>query len=388
MKNIVFTVLCIGLALSLVFSIGEIVLRMAGIGEVQERETIWVKHTPFNPFLIFGPYRNNKFKLKNGTFANYNSQGFRLDNDVPHQKPEDEFRIIALGGSTTANLGNERGLHYPDLATEQLNQRGFTSKKILALNTGVPAYTTAHSLVRLQFDLLPFKPNMITVMHNINDLHVNYFPYEDQEQNNYGNTYFHEKFAHRLSIKQIPLLRKSRVLVFFFNSLQSLKQQFFGDSVQATEGKVVYTTMKFSKSAIPLKSKINFQNNLITIANIAKTHHIALVFMTQPSIMTEEMIAGFFGHKEYNDIVWYPEKAQMTQHFREYNDVIRNVAQKEGVYLIDMAREFGKDRNLFDDMVHYSSDGVQRFADIYARHIETIIKIEENALGDKVNSSE
>ena len=84
----------------------------------------------------------------------------------------DEFRIITLGGSTTEDVWTEDGLHWPlwlerALKTPDLNARVY--------NTGMSAYTTAHSLVRLEFDVLDYQPDLVIVMHNVNDLVVNYY---------------------------------------------------------------------------------------------------------------------------------------------------------------------------------------------------------------------
>lgn len=42
-------------------------------------------------------------------------------------------------------------------------------------NAAVSAYSTAHSLIRLEFDILQYERDLVIVMHNVNDLTVNYF---------------------------------------------------------------------------------------------------------------------------------------------------------------------------------------------------------------------
>ena len=61
---------------------------------------------------------------------------------------------------------------------------------------------------------------------------------------------------------------------------------------------------------------------------------------------------------------------------KQYNDAIKGVARESGVYFFDMEQEFGKEKKLYRDMVHYTGSGVQRFARLL---VPVVLRIASNA---------
>jgi len=334
----------------------EITFRVVGIEEPVGEDYSFIKHSDYNPFLMFGPNINKSFPQTNGEDARWNSQGFRSDEETPIEKEVGEYRIIALGGSTTANLRNGKNLHYAKEANKLLEN--VNGKKINILNSGMVAYTTAHNLIRLQIDLLKFNPDMITLMNNINDLTVNFYPYYD-ERNNYANKYLHEFYANRYDIKD-GFLRKSRVISFTYHSLNNIKGRLSG----------------FSKSVDLEGEKV-----IINMANIAKAQGITAVFMSQPAVFTDEKLTVAFGYKPYNYYMIYPKIEEFQRSFEEYNKIIRDVAEQEDIYFIDIYNLMGHDEKYFDDTFHYSADGIIRFAEIYSNELKKIIEEETKNVG-------
>jgi len=126
---------------------------------------------PLSPFLVFGPRID--WQIPDRTrpeLARFNAQGIRMQGELG-AKQTGEYRIFALGGSTTENIWNELGIHWPLVLECELRASGHEGVRVY--NTAMSAYTTAHSLVRLQFDVMDYEPDMVIVMHNINDLSVN-----------------------------------------------------------------------------------------------------------------------------------------------------------------------------------------------------------------------
>jgi len=330
-----------------------------------------VKHAMYNPFLLFGPNINKQVPHMKGEGTYWNSQGFRLDDNIPLDKLSNEYRIIALGGSTTES--DETPYHYPQATTRILQKDHIGSKHIQVLNSGKSAYTTAHSLIRLQFDLLSFQPDMITVMNNINDLTVNFFPFSD-ERNNYANKYLKPYYAHHRSLLKDSFLRNSRLLVFLFQSLRTLKKQYSYQSIDAQHCGGKAKSMRCSDEPIELRAKDSFRNNLRAIAAIGKTHNIIVVFMSMPATYSDEKITLAFDHKGYNGYILYPPIEEFKNAFEQYNQVIKEVAQEQGVHFIDMYNLMGHEDHYFVDMVHYSFEGYKQFIKIYANALKKIIE--------------
>jgi hypothetical protein len=120
---------------------------------------------PLSPFLAFGPRLNEQLEGKqNPQTAFFNHQGFRT-HDTLGARPAGQYRIIALGGSTTVDRSNVEGIHWPLIAEQEVQRAGRGDVRIY--NAAMSAYSSAHSLVRLEFDILPYQPDMLLIMHRV-----------------------------------------------------------------------------------------------------------------------------------------------------------------------------------------------------------------------------
>lgn len=92
--------------------------------------------------------------------------GFIVGSDGHHEQPDK--KIVFLGGSTTENLFIDEDKRFPVLVKQQLEQQ--SNQKINTYNGGVSANESMHSLNILMNKVLPMKPDIVVMMHNINDL--------------------------------------------------------------------------------------------------------------------------------------------------------------------------------------------------------------------------
>ena len=106
----------------------------------------------------------------------------------PLDKPEDTFRIVAFGGSTTENRADD--VHYPLLLQTLLRERTGRNS-IEVINVGYAAYATPHSLILLELDVLEWDPDLVILSHNINDLLAAYWP---DFAFDYSNKYSHSAY--------------------------------------------------------------------------------------------------------------------------------------------------------------------------------------------------
>ena len=92
------------------------------------------------------------FITKDKLEAEINSQGLR-GTEFSIDKPNDVFRIIAVGGSTTFGHGVEDGWSWPALLQESLNELE-PLKKIEVLNAGVSGATTLQNMKHINQKLI------------------------------------------------------------------------------------------------------------------------------------------------------------------------------------------------------------------------------------------
>ncbi|HII88812.1 TPA: hypothetical protein HA253_04400, partial [Candidatus Woesearchaeota archaeon] len=128
------------IACILVFFLLEGVFRATGVGELPEQQYRFVKHSTHNPFLIFGPNINKTVQQEQGGATYWNAQGFRTQENIPFEKEPDEYRIIALGGSSTETTYNQANEHYCGELNKNLENNTIAGKKLRCLNGAKAGY--------------------------------------------------------------------------------------------------------------------------------------------------------------------------------------------------------------------------------------------------------
>lgn len=102
-----------------------------------------------------------------------NNYGFR-DKDVQIPKPNDVFRIVCVGGSTTEE-GNDLNSTYPNRMEQKL-QEYFHTDKIDAINCGICAIRSWGERIRIN-DYLQLQPDALVYYNAINDICYPYIAY-------------------------------------------------------------------------------------------------------------------------------------------------------------------------------------------------------------------
>lgn len=161
--------------------------------------------------------------------------GFIRPSDI-YESPD--LKIVFLGGSTTECLYMDETKRFPYLVGRQLEKALY--KKTNAYNGGVSANESMHSLNILMNKVLPLKPDVVVLMHNINDL----------------------------------VMLRSQGSYWYLNSLKSHVQT----------AKNVFAPHEFPPTKIVFNEediKKEFSNNLKTFIAICRIRHIQPVLMTQ-----------------------------------------------------------------------------------------------------------
>ena len=116
---------------------------------------------PYTGYAMKPNYRRDPFEL-------VNSLGFRGE-EIALKKPEDVYRIVAIGGSTTFAVYLPWNETYPYQLQAELRKR-FNSDRIEVINAGLTGSTSAESFHRLATQILPVEPDMLIIYHAFNDL--------------------------------------------------------------------------------------------------------------------------------------------------------------------------------------------------------------------------
>ena len=217
----------------------------------------------YRPFRTFG---SNHYVSKNDKL----SISSRHREHYPFKKDKDTYRIVCLGGSTTENLSVFRhtGKHYPLLLQERLSKE-YPDKNIEVINVGNSSYTTAHSLILLELDVISWNPDLVILSHNYNDLATGYW--DDEFRVDYSHKFLYEFYN--------PIMRLTTLNVILQNSAlySILWEKFSRFRVGPKQFK--------EKSRGELPSEISmdvFKRNLQSFIAISKANNIDVILGSQP----------------------------------------------------------------------------------------------------------
>lgn len=165
-RNLIFSVL----AGIIFFSAVEIILRVAGFDYLPDDAPLVIlrdfNRTDFGDLYRFDPDtlwspRPGALYAKTDTEERINSLGFRGP-EVAKKKPPRTLRVACLGDSSTFGFG----ILYPQTYTATLQKYlgNVLDTDVEVVNAGVVGYSSTQALARLRRDVLPLRPDVVTVM--------------------------------------------------------------------------------------------------------------------------------------------------------------------------------------------------------------------------------
>lgn len=280
---------------------------------------------PFGEYFYKKRYRMNLDKYH--TFL-------QLNPPIPSDVDTNYFNIFCLGGSTT-EFRDSRGRDWPGL-TQKLIREKYNIDSIRFYNLGKQWYTTQHTLINYIQNLRKFKPDVIIVMHNINDLLIN------ADFSRFSNGNFREDYGHFLGPEAL-MIKYGSLAEFIFNNLKLLWYR---------PEPVDIKTDKFP-------GLVSFRNNLKTLTELARNSDTKIIFMTQPNIYKQKMNSeelqslNMLNREAIGDgIRWKYETA--LSGIKKYNDTIRELSNELNVPLVDLEKVVPKSLDYFYDDVHYT----------------------------------
>ena len=262
-------------------------------------------------------------------------------------------RVICLGGSTTA-WGDSQGLGWTARLEERLQQR-YRDKDIQVYNQGREWYTTLHSLLNYAANLRTAKPQVVVIMHGINDLMHN------ATFNYFSRGALRSDYGHYLGPITNLVRRKT---------LPAVAYSKFRDLWYAEPRQLV--------SASEFPALASFERNLRSLIQLIQADGARVVLMSEPYLFKEQMPAAEIAKLEMlateaigPDAQWDVQTA--LRGMQQYNAATQRVAQQEGVAFIDLERAVPKTLEYFVDDVHYADRAFPLVADAVAAGVGPLI---------------
>jgi len=319
-----------------------------------------------------------------------NSLGFRGPEMPPDFK--DTLSLFAVGGSTTECLLLSDRHDWPYLVGEKLKP---LFPGLWINNAGLDGHSTYGHYLLMQNFIAGLKPKIVLFLVGTNDTE----PY---------TAYFHDQSLlkkntpevmaactgimtkeiargefrnalHALNALAVHLAEKSRVtscLLNLYRTLKARKQGLQHSCIDFTllENKTVpeetrdRTIKDFRHNVVP-----GFRTRLLRLMDLTKDAGIYPVLITQPALYgsgTDPDTGVDMDSIACNGL----NGLIQLQIMEMLNDVTRDVARKENIALIDLARAMPKRSLYFYDFIHFTSEGADAVADIIASSLKPFLE--------------
>lgn len=270
-----------------------------------------------------------------------NAQGFR-GGEIALPKPAGLYRIVCIGGSTTAE-GPRNDLTYPAMMERETRKRLGTDR-IEVVNAGIFALNSFGELERFD-DYLRLRPDLIVHYNLVNDL-------------NDLKDWLRPKSAAAEPLKALKWLgRKSSFLYNRFNRLLMLSEP----EMEARLREGIIANLR------TMASRAHAAGVKMAVCSFAYPA-VEIMSQTEKDFFNWRMNAGFTGGiADIESYAWAVEA---------YNRLVRELCREQGLLYIPVSERLRGGTNAYSDQCHMFLDAMQRKAEIIAEIVTAHIRLE------------
>lgn len=260
-----------------------------------------------------------------------------------------DYVIFCLGGSTT-EMKDSHGRGWPE-RLEYLLRQQTGSDFLRVFNLGRQWYTSLHTLINYQTNLRLYHPDLLIVMHNINDL------LQNADFSYFSRGPFRGDYGHFYG----PSAQLPNQYGLFGHYWENLARCWYHQPREVV-----------TQDSFPGLS--SFTRNLRTLLELARLDSTQVILLSQPNLLTEEM-----NQQAREACVMVRREAvgpgkqwsfdAAISGMRQYNTRIREIAREEGALFIDLEPTIPKNLTWFFDEVHYKDTTFDLVANTLGREI-------------------
>ena len=288
----------------------------------------------------------------------------RIDGDgfiIPSRRhPKPDLSLVFLGGSSTACGYMGEAERFPYLVGRLLEEK--TGKKVNSYNSGVGGNNSWHSLNILFNKIIPLKPDVVLLCHNINDLTILLLE----------GTYWSDNPSRSQIVTVIPSIggsvKEIRDLLIpnltreVTHLSRSLKQAFRREKSKEKDEFARVRCQKIRYDADQLRAA--FRRNLELFISTCRLHRLQPVLLTQAHRLKETpdpVIQASLRDLEERQGLAYTEYRRL---FLAFNEEIRAAGQANSVLVIDLAAAIPPAKEYLYDVVHFTAQGSRQAAEL------------------------
>lgn len=275
-----------------------------------------------------------------------------------------DFSIVFLGGSTTECMYMDEMDRFPFLVGRILEHQ--TALRVNSINAGVSGNHSLHSINILLTKILPARPRVVCLMHNINDMGTLMLL----------GTYWNNNPGRSILIATdnrpppptlwagIRTCARAIIPNLAWRA-ERLSERLFAAPSQTSADEWAHlrgSKVSFDRNVMAAE----FSANLETFVAICRARRISPVLMTMANRLhprPDPRIAGTLRKFERDFGVSYVDYKSV---FDEFNQCIRTVASETHTPLIDLAARIPQDAENMYDVVHFTATGSRAAAAVIA----------------------
>jgi len=299
-----------------------------------------------------------------------NAERFRGD-PILLEKPALTLRIFTLGGSSTLGVSNRFEDTYPRLLQVRLQQQ-FPALRIEVENAGVDWYTTAHSIINYNLRIRRFHPDIVVIMHAMNDLYRSFAP-PWLASGPYQDDYSHYLGPENGFVGPVTGLERdyNRANWMFWPLLNHFIRRDPWPLGQSAEGIVRLRARMHEVPVSKFRSLDTFKENYEQLLRTIQSDSHAVIAVSEASIYRDGL------SDEERRVLWfapvfcaeqgqYPDLESMRSGMLQFNRAAETIAANRGVSFLDFAARVPRDLKHFQDDLHLTKAGNEILADMVA----------------------
>jgi hypothetical protein len=300
---------------------------------------------------------NTKFRTDN--------EGFLIgQNNIENNESVD---IIFFGGSTTECWSVKEDNRFPYLVSNLLiNKNG---DNIKTLNSGVSGNHSVHSFINFFAKGIKLKPKNIVILHSLNDINYlfrtktywegpeNLSVIQTVQNDSRGGVFIYLKKFKDVVLPNTWILLRS----FIYHRIDKAFVE--PDEWAGTRGKSTY-----SLDELKLMIDENFSNSLLSFINVSRIWGIEPILMTQ---FNRYKIDDNEVRDEYNANLQPVSYDDFVELYKLGNDIVRKIAIKNNVQLIDLDKRIDPSSKYMYDSIHLNDNGSIKVAQIISEVLAT-----------------
>lgn len=393
LRRVASRAIALGVSITLALLVVEIALRV--LIPAQTRFYVW----PPRMKMITEPDPKVLFGLAPKAHINISTQGIR----GPEFGPDTEYRVLAVGGSTTECLYIDEATAWPELVRRALPKTA-DGRDVWLGAVGKSGTNSRDHVVQLE-RLLPQYPRIDTVvlLVGVNDLTValaqgdryeSPAPLSDPAaaEKQVRRAFavapgrLHDPSTDFAGGVDLPFYKKTALYQLAGRTKKGIAARKAGRTMgQDDTGQRYGEWRRHRRGASAILDKLpdltaplaDYRKNLERIVEIAAARKVRLVLMTQPVLWRDDLseadkaLLWLGGQGEFQSQAaraYYAVPA-LAEAMRRYNAVLLDVCREKGLDCLDLAAKIPRERAMFYDDCHFTDEGSRAVAKATAEHL-------------------